>query len=197
MRARRPPGILLSKIARAMFDGDSAAQSLEALIADAQCEWRQREGTDAVRTHLGLLLAFWQSLLGHSCRRILIPTAPTLRITGWIFAGYFVGLLLTIVFKSSQPTFSLPEAIADGFVYMSTGATLCFHPANIARRFPLAPQRGWWPLSQFLVIWLGCLLGWQLATGGSLWRVAAALAFTAMGAVVAKHLYAHDAPSRP
>ena len=71
------PGGTLLEIADLLFDGDAAAQSLVALVADTRREWASAVGLQArTRVRVALITSFWQTLLLHLLFRATRPPHP-------------------------------------------------------------------------------------------------------------------------
>ena len=184
-RSKHPPGWMLLAIADWTFPDDPIADSLKALIADAQREWAG--AADKRRVHVELVASFWLSIIVHSGRLLVTPDRHVLRLTNQLVAfGSSAMLAIAMLVKGSN--FSLTGHVTECFIMFSGMAASVLHPANIAERIPSATPRGWWRYGQFLLAWLTAFAIWLYVIDGSCWLFILAVANTGIGMLFSRWL---------
>lgn len=165
------PGDWLYEAADLLFGTDPYAQSLFALIADGQEEWRvavSRFARAGVRVRL--IAVFWQSALLHLLYRATRPPsaraaasiALSVALTGTTMGGVYLWLsggdwpsATQQMFSSMPFLVSIPLANAG-------------YPGDIL--LGSVPKRDLWrTFHQFTVVWVALATVWTIDTGAPAW----------------------------
>lgn len=162
------PGDWLYEAADLLFGTDPYAQSLFALIADSQDEWRVADSRFArARLRAGLIAAFWQSVLLHLLYRATRPpsarAAASIALSVVLITTTMGGMHLWLTggdwpWVIQQWLFSMPLMVSIPLV-------------NAPHTFVASvPKRDLWrTFHQFTVCWVALTTVWTIDTGAPAW----------------------------